>query len=382
MRRSVLSEAQKLLKRRRFAAVIKLLEGNSELYEDNFEYYLMLGTACLYLEDVGSAASYFSRARKIKLSDTRLLLGQAAIYLRRGDTDRAVQYYFDIQDYDPNNKIAAKAMEFIRVHGDYDTICRWVESGRITQFYPALGVNPVVVRRVLLGLLVCAGGVLLYMNPPRIQFPFRYGLQSGSERADLSAVVLTNDESQHAQEADLSGGVYRYILSNKQINDSYKNALKFFNEHRDNAARVELNRILNANAAEGVRAKAQAVVALLLEPTFDTLKDNYSCTEVNADPLLYQNCWVAWTGRITNMPAQDAGVKAAGEFKCDLIVGDAALQRIEGVVPLSFDTTPSPAIDGDKPVQVLAQIIVENGRIKLHGKSVYQSISGLMNVPK
>ena len=63
--------------------------GEKEIYEDNYEFYLTLGIACLYVGDIGAASSYFQLARRIKLTDTRLLMGQAAIFLRRGDTARA-----------------------------------------------------------------------------------------------------------------------------------------------------------------------------------------------------------------------------------------------------------------------------------------------------
>ena len=155
MSRSVLITAQSLLKKRRFTDTVKLLEGSAEHYGDNFDYYLTLGIACLYLGDTGSANNYFSRARSIRLTDTQLLLGQAALYLRRGETDRALQYYLDIQDNEPGNKIVAKAMEFIRTKGDYKTINRWVETGKIKRFYPPLGINPSIVQRCLLLFLLC-----------------------------------------------------------------------------------------------------------------------------------------------------------------------------------------------------------------------------------
>ena len=142
MAKDALSLAWLDMRRRRFATAIKRLEAKKEIYEENFEYYVTLGIACLYVGDIGASSSYFQLARRIKLTDTRLLLGQAAIFLRRGDTARALQYYLEIKENDPLNKTADEAMEFIRVHGNYDTICRWVDTGKIEQFYPPLGSNP------------------------------------------------------------------------------------------------------------------------------------------------------------------------------------------------------------------------------------------------
>ena len=171
MTQDSLTLAWKYLRRRKFYTTIKLLENKRDIYEDNFEYYLLLGISCLYVGDIGTASSYFQKARHIKLTDVRLLLGQAAIFLRRGDTERALQYYVDIKNMDPNNQVALDAIEFIRTRGDYDTICRWVDSGRIEQFYPPLGVNPQKVARILIPL--CAGVlgcVLTLILLPRSSF--------------------------------------------------------------------------------------------------------------------------------------------------------------------------------------------------------------------
>ena len=142
MAQDVLAAAKKMMRRRQFDKAITILQSRAEIYEDNFEYYLLFAIACLYVGDTGTASAYFQKARKIKITDTTLLLGQAALFLRRGDTDRALQYYLDVLDYEPGNKIAQNAMEFIRTKGDYSTICRWVDTGDIEQFYPPLGVNP------------------------------------------------------------------------------------------------------------------------------------------------------------------------------------------------------------------------------------------------
>ena len=106
MARDVLDEAKILLGRRQFSKAIKLLEGRAEIYSQDFEYNLLFAIACLYLGDTGTASVFFQKARNIRLTDTRLLLGQAALFLRRGDTDRALYYYLEILDNDPQNKIA------------------------------------------------------------------------------------------------------------------------------------------------------------------------------------------------------------------------------------------------------------------------------------
>ena len=57
MARDTLETAAGFMRFRKFDKAIKLLESRASIYEDNFDYYLMLGTACLYAGDTGSASS-------------------------------------------------------------------------------------------------------------------------------------------------------------------------------------------------------------------------------------------------------------------------------------------------------------------------------------
>ena len=94
------------MKRRKFGFAIRLLESYIANYKGSFEYYLALGTSCLYIGDEGDAAKYYQLAREIHINSSELLLGQAALLLRHGNTVKALQYYMDILDIDPNNEQA------------------------------------------------------------------------------------------------------------------------------------------------------------------------------------------------------------------------------------------------------------------------------------
>ena len=367
MRHSVMEVAVSLMNQRKFSKAITLLESRRENYEENFDYYLSLGIACLYAGDIGNASRYFQKARAIRLTDSRLLLGQAAIYLRRGDTVRAVRYYTDIIADDPGNKTALRALEFIRKKGDYNTICQWVDSGRIEQFYPALGMNPATVAGF--GLVsVCVFVVILlafniFVRRPEIR----------SARTDLTAVVLSESERKNAQEEDISSGVCRYILSSRQITEAYDRAIVAFQQENDNAVQVELNRIVNSNASFAIKQKSYVFMGYLKNATFDTIQKvqkNYTYKEVAADVPLYQDCVVSWSGRISN--AQNAG----NAFSCDLLVGYETMKRVEGIVPVLFEQEPQPPIDGDKPVRILAKVAFQENRLVLKGIAVFQSVNG------
>ncbi len=361
MVQDALTIAWKFMRRRKFATAINILEARRDIYEENFEYYVLLGIACLYVGDIGSSVTYFANARKIKLTDTRLLLGQAAIFLRRGDTDRALQYYLEITGNDPNNKTAKNAIEFIRTRGDYDTICRWVDTGRIEQFYPPLGVNPEKIAAITIPAVCFVLGVaLVFALLPR------KNLYKG-ERRDLTELTLSADEKNNAQEKDLSGQTYGFILNDKQISKSYVAAMEYFQSHRDNAAQVEINRILNSNASVSIKQKARVLMSYLEEPTFDTLTDNPSYGAVESEPSLYLDTWVSWGGKVTN-----AVINENGSYTCQLLVGYETGEVVEGIVTVNFASAPN--IMPDQPVKILGKITTQDKKLVLEGRAVYQSI--------
>lgn len=363
MTKDVLSLAWEDMRKKNFATAIKRLEARSEIYKNNFEYYLELGIACLYVGDIGSASSYFQLARRLKLTDTRLLLGQAAIFLRRGDTARALEYYLEIKSNDPENKTANQAMEFIRVHGDYDTICRWVDTGRIEQFYPPINFYSKKIFYISIPVITCILGVItaFIISGRELQEPKDYS------RKDLSRLELTTEDVNQIKKDDLSTQSYKYILSNKEITKKYNDALTYFQNYRDNAAQVEINAILNSNASEAIKDKAKMLTDFFEVPNFDSIKDVPSYGKVMNEKELYLNCWVDWGGKVSNATVHENGV-----YSCDLLVGDETLEHFDGTIKVYFDKTP--VLDPTQYVRILGKISIDEKGVYLKGRAVYQSI--------
>ena len=128
MARDVLTDARRFMRMRRFKQALILLQNRSAYYEENFEYFLLLATVYLYLGDTGNASVYFQKARNIHLTDTNLLLGQAALFLRRGDTARAIQYYIDILDFNIRDPLQYSCLENPRDGGAW-----WADVYGVTQ---------------------------------------------------------------------------------------------------------------------------------------------------------------------------------------------------------------------------------------------------------
>jgi tetratricopeptide (TPR) repeat protein len=357
MAKTVLQRARSAFFRKRYTEVITLLEPNVIHYRDNFQFYYLLGLACLHSGDIGGATSYFQRARQLRMRDPDLLAAQAALYLRRGETNQAVEYYLEALEYAPEHRISKKALHFIRKKGDEETISALVETGKITRYFPILGKPFPVAAVAIAGVIVLGAGIGFFA------FLRASGTgPAGGVRADLTALGL--DKTLKAESVEM-GGSYKYILSSDQVVESYASAQRNFQNYRDNAAQVEINRILYSNASAGIKQKARMLMTYLAKPSFDKLKDNYTYTKVAEDVSLYLDCWIIWKGMATNIRQN------ANTIDFDFLVGYDTRSTLEGIVPVHFDTVV--AIDPDKPVELLARISAEQGKITLVGGSIHQS---------
>lgn len=368
MSRTPLEKAHSLLLRRKFSEAIAILEAdpNPRIYKESFAYYMTAGISCLYLGDTGTAGQYFRRAREIRVTDPTLLNAQAVLFLRRGNTNMAIQYYLDVLQYDPKNKIALDALDFVKNKGSYEEICRIIDNGEIEKFYPPLGLNPDVVKRFFFSALAgVALAVILFNSSKFLGFSNRLHF---TKVAGVEELYLKVEDRKNPVQGGVSGEDWDYILTEKEVLKTYDRAVNYWGDKRENASQVEVNRLLNSNASEAIKEKARILASYFKEQSFGSLLDIYDYETVAKDIKLYEGCWVSWSGRAINERMED------GSYSFDLLIGDEDLKVVAGVVPVTFDEVPYPPVDTGKTVVVFGRIQIENGRLVLKERSIYQPV--------
>jgi len=366
LKKTPLEKALSFLSRRKFVECLSTLEPVLDLYRDNFSYYLVGGLACLYLDDFGSANVYFQRARQYRQTDTTLLLAQAVLFLRHGDMDRAAQYYLDVLDLEPKNKIAKRGLNFIREKGTYEEIYRLIDSGGLKKFYPSLGINPSIIFGVFSSICTVITIILVYTILSH-RFPHEIRFSNSGNGLEAQDFYLSTDDLKNISVTDNVDGEFSYVLTDKEIESIYKKLYRHATEpvngddnlHRINLAHAEANKILNSNASTVIKVKAQEIIYAIEndkehEPTFGTVLDNFSCEEVLKNPLMYDGCWVIWTGMLANARIEN------GVYKCKFLVWDDKMERHFGSFDLYFPNVPSVPISGDRIIQVLAKVKLES----------------------
>lgn len=353
MARNPLEEAEGLYKKRKWHELISLLEPLSPVYRDNARFAVLLGTAYLHQEDIGGAYSCFRRAQSLDFKNRTALIGLAAVMVRRGESDKAVQLYIEMLERNPSDKTARRALNFVRRCPDPTAL-----SGNGRQLRALYPVPPpqllpygVVLSLLVLGLIAwrVGPGTLIFIEEKK---PSRPG---------IAEIVLTQTERESPVG---SAGGFEIILTEKDALATFDSAKKLFNNYRDEAALVEINRLLLSNASRQVKTKAETLARYAREPSFASMPDRFTYADVSAFPRLYNDVAVLWKGLPANIESSTVGTSF------DLLVGYHDKRKLDGIVAVRapFELRLPP----DRPVEVLAKVKATAGGFILECVAVHE----------
>jgi hypothetical protein len=301
------------------------------------------------------------------MRDAGTLLGMAACHLRRGDTERAIDLYLEVQELEPRNPIVNKALVILKKHSGRENLSAWIDSGKMPRLFPPPLKLSFPWRRFFLaaGLsaaaLILAGGIVI-----------KSGIldrRQGSERQGIAGISLEREDREKAVQV---GGSYRYILTRDQVLEAYEQGRTLFTEYRDEEAKPPLNRIIESNASESIKNKARLLISYTEVPGFDTFKreNSFRYSQVLQEPILYRDCYVIWRGMATNLSIRDVG------FTFDLLVGYDTRSVLEGIVPVEFEFTAT--VDPELPLEVLGRIVPISAAggegVRLEGVALHQAV--------
>jgi tetratricopeptide (TPR) repeat protein len=361
---AILVKAVRLARRRNYARAIKLLEAEVFSYSDSWQFPYVLGLCYRKSGNAGSAFPLLRRAVERDDQKAGPLLALAALHMRRGESAKAISFYLRVKDFDAGNRTARRGLEVLKRYGG--TLTAWQNEKKIASLYPSFPPTPVSPKTAVLALIVVAlaglgyGAVTLsrrgVIRLPRIEKASREGLDAASLTAEEKSAPAGTE------------GTFRFVLTNKEILDTFDKGRAFFNRRRDDAARVEMNRLLESNAAGAVKNKARILLSYMEDADFASLKDRFSFAEVKAEPYLYRDCAVIWRGMAANLETGDA------ETTFNLLVGYETKSRLEGIARVRFDYAVT--VNTERPLEVLGRVTpVPNGSrtdIELRGVAIHE----------
>ncbi|HUI71464.1 MAG TPA: hypothetical protein VL354_13170 [Spirochaetia bacterium] len=333
--------------------MIRILEPEVFRYRENFDYFSLLGSACLHTGDLGGAFSYLSRARQLSPDNVTTLLGIAAIHFRRHETEEAIKRWLEVLELEPGNKVALRGMDLLRRGLSQEKLQEYIDAGKVRSLYPPLPARGRVALAAIIALGVLALGGAGYVG-------VRYFPQRAAERPGVSGIDLPGDLPRLTD----TGSDFTYMMTEGDIRKAFGRAKSYLLAYRDNMAEVEINRILLSNAALPVKEKTRMLKGFVTQPDFLTLKDSFPYATVTAEPALYDGCSVSWRGKIANLKIG----KTAITF--DLLVGYDKEKVLQGIVPVALGFAADLANGGG--IEVLGQIVSRSGKVSLNAVSLHK----------
>lgn len=363
MAKTALDRAERLFAAGRFSELVSLLEPQVPVYRDSSRFYYLLGASCLRGSDVGGAFTYLKRAEQLAPDDTDIVLALAALYVRRGETEKAVTTYLAVLELRPGNREARRALSILRRESSPEALAELVGSGRIARFYPRSKRLPPRLAGLLVGVGLCATlAAVVFLLGPEIGRIASAIASPRPVRPEVAAISL--DAAEKAAPVTTEGS-FRYVLTDRQTIEDFEAAKAYFQQYRDNAALVEINRLLGSNASDAVKAKARTLKNFVGAPDFRTVRDAPTFAQVAADPRLYDGCSVIWRGMAANVRPQGPGLAF------DFLVGYDEKKNLEGIVPSFADGI---IVRVDRPLEILGVIESSTGSVRLRVAAIHELI--------
>ncbi len=294
-----LKRAAKLFRSKRYSRVLQLLEPQVFRYRESFRFFHLLGMSCLHTGDFGGAYSYLQRAVSIKPGDIPSLLGIAVVHLRRQETAEALRIWFQVLDDDHNNAYANRGLKLLKRNVDTDKFIELTESEKIKNLVPSQR-NFLPLITALTAIAVIIASLILYpLIGNYVENRF------SPKRSEISGLDLEIEESYINKNADNT----RFSIDEKELKQNYSQIIELFHDYKDNLARREINRLLLSNASQELKGKLILLEGHIRTPSFSSLETNFPYKEVSEDPLLHENCYVIWKGRVSNLRIETDAIR-------------------------------------------------------------------------
>lgn len=357
-------KARRLFASKKYAGVVRYLEPKIPLYMDNREYFFILGYSCLRMGDSGGSIHYIKKALQLEPTDIDSLLIMSVLSLKRGRINEAVKGWLEVLELDPENKKAQFGLDQAKKIETQSQLNGFLNSGKDGKLLPSEGTDmqKIAIFFIVLFLGCSVAGLIvsLILNGG-------FSLSPAKESDRVATKVLEFDPN--GVYLDYMDNASLFILDEEEITVSLELLKESYGSFSDNIAQREINRLLHSNATIDVKRKISLLKGHLGTPDMAEFKkyQNFKYGEVAGNLSLYADCFVLWSGKITNLK------KNGDSFEFDLMVGYADETVLEGIVPVKIEILNANESDLSKnlPIEVLGKVIVRKGRLTLEGKSLH-----------
>lgn len=352
-----LNKAYNLVRNGKYPQAIRFLEPKVPLFLEDELFYFLLGKSCFHTGDLGGSEFYFKRSLQVNNGNVDSRLYLAAVQLKKKDQANAARLWLNILDLDSENRLARKGLDRLKRIKDPSELDNFINSAEVNRLVPPMkGMHPVLVRFFLITAALALLTTVAYFVYPMLE----------PERSDREQIANLSLDNYIGPYVELDGD-FIYSLDGDEIRKLFESAVEDFHNYDDNALQMKINKINLSNASNELKSKITILEGLIQQPNFMTLKTRFTYKEIIREPLLYRNCYVLWTGRVTNVSYKD------DKITLDFLVGYEDETVLEGIafVEIPFETSINEAV----PMEILGQIRYRDGKIFLTAVSVRSIIN-------
>ena len=347
-----LKKAYNLIKAKKYPQAIRFLEPKVPLFLEDELFYYLLGVSCFHTGDVGGSEFYFKRSLQVNHNNIESRLYLAAIQLKKKDQANAARLWLNILDIEPGNKYAQKGLNRLKKIKDPSSLDEYIKSKEINKlFAPIKGIHPLIIRSLLIVSIVTTLGIAAYFSYP-------YIMPATNVRKEMANLSLDNYVGSYVE----FDGEYVYTLTGEEIKTLFEAAVDDFHNFDDNGLQMKINKLNLSNASNDLKGKISILENLIQKPSFLTLKSNFEYREIASEPILFNNCFVLWRGKVTNVNF------GSDSITLDFLVGYDNETVLQGIIYTEIPFEAS--INQSVPIEILGQIQNRNGKLILSALSI------------
>ena len=319
--------------------VIEFLEAKVPIYIENPDYYFILGRTYLEVGLLKDSETYLIRGLQVDNQNIGIKLCLAVLHLKARNISASLKYLLEILEDCPHDRRAKYALDSLKYSSKSKDIEESLSKIRIDKILPRIKKVP---RIYIFGII----------------FIFSLSLFSVYFRFDINSLLFSErplpplDDSQLLEEEKRLNSqpeAIKILLTNNEVEKIWNKAIGYYRNYQDNLARRELNKIKYSSSDETVRIKSLLLMKNLQESTIQSIDKSFTYTEVQAQPWLYEGCYVLWKGVVDNVIVSEE----KEEVRFDFLVGLHEGRVLEGKVPVKV---PFLVFIEPLPLEILARV--------------------------
>lgn len=295
----------------------------------------------------------------LKANDYNFL---AYLYARHNEKDKAISTWCNALEKNKNNKLATKALSYVREKGSDISL---IDDEFFDSVVPS---EPFVIpiKKIILSIIIILFAIPIFWGIKFIvNFTTKELIKIQINKNELNNINLPDfNPNLLSKEKDVTA---KYSYSENEIKNKFDRIKKYIITDKANQAQLEINQIKLSNASINVKLKMDMLINFINEPDYANFINEIKYEDVLKEPILYQNIYILWTGKVVNLIINKESIKF------DFIMGDDKNGIITGIIPVYFKK--AIIVKNNEIIKVFGKINIDDKKIFLNGLYIIKNIN-------